>query len=115
MGALPERAPGSDVMAGRKLGILVTGPNAASKTTTVDRAMVPFVGDPRVVMLHPDCRDSSTYKTDPETAQARYRDVWCGPAQVLVIEGSSWAARAVSIVAAANPAARAGYVHVISA
>lgn len=72
--------------AGRRLGLLVLGPNASGKTTAVREALAPFQGDLRVVGVH---ADKSPYgQLSAEAGSALLGQIWGGRASAVVVEGT---------------------------
>lgn len=65
---------------------LVTGSNAAGKTTAVTRALEPWASDPRLVNI--DADSDRLYKGTPEEQREAIRVLFDRPAPVVVVTGT---------------------------
>lgn len=68
--------------------VLVTGPNASGKTTTVRTALAPWARDARVVCIHADDQSGINKSTMPEMTAELERIVG-GHQKVTVVEGTN--------------------------
>jgi hypothetical protein len=73
--------------------ILVTGPNASGKTTSVKAALTPWVDDPRVATVYAD--NGSGWKLKPAEMMAKLIDLCDTGVPVIVVEGTNRIASAV--------------------
>lgn len=81
-----------------KHAILVSGPNASGKTTSTQRALAPWVGDPRLVAVYADNSDRKAFKGTQTEMEDRLLALWEQDAEVLVVEGTNRIAMAFARV-----------------
>ena len=69
--------------------ILVTGPHASGKTTTVERVLLNFKDHSELKIILADSVDKSTYFKGPmDKSREMIREVWEGERSCLLMEGS---------------------------
>lgn len=66
--------------------ILLTGSNAAGKTTAVSKALEPWSADPRVLSLRAD--NDSRFKGDAQDQRRVLTELWFSDTSILMIEGT---------------------------
>lgn len=86
-----------------RVGVLVTGPNASGKTTAVRSALAGYARDGRVRVILADNSDRSK---DVLQAEDMLAEIWCGPAQLVLVEGTR-VPTVLERVVAAHPSVRA--------
>ena len=69
-----------------KYAFLLTGSNAAGKTTAVTRALTFWEDDPRVVSIRAD--NDSRFKGDAQDQRKVLTEIWLSDTPILVVEGT---------------------------
>jgi len=69
-----------------KYCFLLTGSNAAGKTTAIRNVLIDWEDDPRIENIRAD--NDSRFKSDAVEQRSVLTDIWLGPKQVLLIEGT---------------------------
>src|SRR6185369_2536999 len=72
---------------GERVALLVTGPNASGKTTTLTRAVEPYRWDTRVCVVYDDKTDRKIWKGDIDVIEDALTRYWRSAATVLIFEG----------------------------
>lgn len=71
-----------------KKAILLTGSNAAGKTTTVERALEPWLGELDTLIMSVRADNDGRFKGDAQNQRAVLTELWLGDIPVLMIEGT---------------------------